>query len=140
MLRRFILTLLLAALAAPAWAADTVAVFKLSGAVNESPASIDIFSFSPPGPSLSDLVKRMEKAAGDNDVKAVVLMTHGAAIGRAQIEELRQAMGKIRAAGKEIYVHSDSFDQGDYTLFSGASRVIAILTQASTRTWAVGFG
>ncbi len=128
MLRRLFLTLSIVALATPAWAADTVAVFKLSGAVNESPASLDIFSFSPPGPSLSDLVKRMEKAATDADVKAVVLMSNGASLGRAQIEELRQAMGKIRAAGKEIYVHSDSFDQGDYTLFSGASRVSVVPT------------
>lgn len=128
MFRRFLFMVFLAALAAPVWAADTVAVFKLSGAVNESPASVDLFSFSPPGPSLSDLVKRMEKAAGDKEVKAVVLMSHGAAIGRAQIEELRQAMAKIREAGKEIYVHSDSFDQGDYALFSGASRVSVVPT------------
>lgn len=133
MVRRFWLGLLLAAVALPVFsspsrAADTVAVFKLSGAVNESPASVDIFSFSPPGPSLSDLVKRMEKSAGDANVKAVVLMSSGAAIGRAQVEELRQAMAKIREAGKEIYVHSDSFDQGDYSLFSGASRVSVVPT------------
>lgn len=128
MLRRFFLTLFLVGLATPVWAADTVAVFKLSGAVNESPASVDLFSFSPPGPSLSDLVKRLEKAAGDKEVKAVVLMSHGASLGRAQIEELRQAMAKIREAGKDIYVHSDSFDQADYALFSGASRISVVPT------------
>jgi protease-4 len=128
MLRRFVFAFSLLALGAPAMAADTVAVFKLSGAVNESPASVDIFSFSPPGPSLSDIVKRIEKSATDADVKAVVLMSEGAAVGRAQIEEIRQAMAKVRAAGKEIYVHSDSFGMGEYALFSGASRVSVVPT------------
>lgn len=133
MLRRFLWTFLIAALAASAsvgsaFAEDTVAVFKLSGAINESPASVDLFSFSPPGPSLLDVVQRIEKSASDEKVKAIVLMSNGASIGRAQTEELRQAMAKVRAAGKEIYVHSDSFDISDYALFAGASRVSVVPT------------
>ena len=48
------------------------------------------------------------QAAEDDAVKAVVMMHEGGSIGPAQREELRQAMAKLRAAGKEVYTHADS--------------------------------
>src|SRR4051812_35193828 len=83
----------------------TVAVFRLDGAVTEPPRSDD-FSFGGDRVvSLKDLVERMDKAAGDENVKAVVVLTEGAVIGTAQREELRKSMAKLRAAGKDIYAH-----------------------------------
>ena len=38
----------------------------------------------------------MDKAAGDENVKAVVFMVEGATIGTAQREEIRQAMARIK--------------------------------------------
>lgn len=104
-------------------AKPVVAVFQLSGPLTESPAGEAIPLFSVPGTSLREFVERMDKAAKDPNVKAVVVMADGGSAGVAQIEELRQAMGRVRAAGKDVLVHSDSMGMGEYVLYSAASRV-----------------
>ena len=109
-----------------AWAKPVVAVFKLSGPVTESPADESIPLFSPPGTSLKDLVERLNKAAADENVKAVVVLADDAEVGSAQVEELRQSMDNVRKAGKEVFVHADSMGMGEYVLFSGASRLSVV--------------
>src|SRR4051794_19994520 len=106
----------------------TVAVFRLTGAVTEQPKADD-FSFGDVGgESLKELVERMDKASHDANVKAVVLLADGATIGTAQREELRQAMAKLRAAGKDIYSHADELHMGDYALLCGSTRVSVVPT------------
>src|SRR5689334_8707858 len=85
----------------------TIVVFKLDGAVTEQVAGEGLLSGALPE-NLKELVEKMNKAANDANVKAVVILADGAQVGHAQKEELRQAMAKLRAAGKEIYAHSDS--------------------------------
>jgi protease-4 len=105
-----------------------IAVFRLAGPVTESEIE-DPFSFGgPPSVSLKDLVARMKKAAADPEVKAVVLLPEGGSIGLAQTEEVRQAMQRLRSAGKEVYAHADSLGMRDYTLLSGASRLSVVPT------------
>src|SRR5947208_15670945 len=92
----------------PAGGTPRVAVFRLAGPVTESPAD-DTFSLG--GASavpLKDLVARMKKAADDPAVKAVVLLPEGGSLGLAQTEEVRQAMRRVRSAGKGVYAHADS--------------------------------
>jgi protease IV len=79
----------------------------------------------------------LKKAGEDEQVKAIVMLYDGASIGSAQIEEIRQAMAKLREQGKEIYVHSDSLQMGDYVLLSGASRVSVVPT---ADVWVAGVG
>jgi protease-4 len=106
----------------------TVAVFRLDGTVSEEPKSDDLGFGGDKGVSLKELVERMNKAAGDENVKAVVMFAEGGTIGTAQREEIRQAMAKLRAAGKTIYAHADSLHMGDYALLSGASRLSVVPT------------
>jgi protease-4 len=124
---------------AAVWAADkdekkadsgkaTIAVFRLAGEVTEEPPDETLFFASSSSVSLKDLVIRMKKAAEDDEVKAVVLLDDSATIGLAQKEELRQAMAKLRAAGKEVYAHSDSLTMGEYALLCGASRLSVVPT------------
>jgi len=105
-----------------------IPVFTLRGALRESPVDETMALFGPVEASLRDLTSRMTKAANDPAVKAVVILSESAQIGTAQTEELRQAMTALRAAHKEIYVHSDSLTTRDYILFSGASRLSAAPT------------
>jgi protease-4 len=101
-----------------------IAVFDLSGALTEQPVDDGLAGLTGPvAPSLREVVMRMKKAAADPAVKAVVLLADDGSFGEAQIEELRQAIQKIRAAGKEVYAHSDSMMMGEYALLCGASRV-----------------
>ena len=106
----------------------TIAVFRLGGGITEEPED-ELFPFGGPPPvSLKDLVARMKKAKDDANVKALVILSEGGSVGSAQTEELRQAMGQFRSAGKDIFVHSDSLAMRDYVLMSGASRISAVPT------------
>jgi protease-4 len=102
----------------------TIAVFNLSGPITESPIENPLPLFEPPGTSLKDLVTRMQKAASDPSVKAVLLLgAHDTHLGPAQAEEVRQAIKQIRSAGKDVYVHADELTMRDYILFSSATRI-----------------
>src|SRR5262245_32703716 len=106
----------------------TVAVFKLEGELTEQPAP-DAFPFgSLNQTNLKELIAHMNKAADDSQVKGVVVLLEGASVGTAQKEEIRQAMKKLRDAGKEIYAHSDSLQMGEYALLAGASRLSVVPT------------
>ncbi len=102
-----------------------VAVFAITGPIIERPVD-DTLNFGASRPiALVDLVTRMNKAAADPAVKAVVLtfdrvMFH---LQLAQVEELRQAIARIRAGGKEVFVHADALATDTYALFCGASRL-----------------
>src|SRR5690606_31258167 len=76
-----------------------------------------------PTPALKDLTARLRKAAEDKSVTAVLITADEVALGPAQVEELRQGMAALRAADKEVYVHSDSMDTLRYVLLCGASRL-----------------
>src|SRR5262245_14727824 len=146
MLRRWFAPLgasaLLAVVLAPAVRADdsdkkkddtkaakpTVAVFTLSGELNEKPKSEDVLFGALKATNLKDLVARLEKAAGDPQVKAVVVLLEDAQVGTAQKEEVRKAIKKVREAGKDVYAHADSLQMGGYALLCGASRLSIVPT------------
>jgi ClpP class serine protease len=91
-----------------------VPVFRLDGAITERPAGEELPIFEPPGVSLKDLIERMNKAAKDPGVKAVVVVAEGPQFGLGQVEELRQAIDTIKKAGKDVYVHADGATMGTY--------------------------
>lgn len=105
-----------------------VAVFRLDGPVTEAPGDDIQQMFGTPGVSLKDLVMRLNKAAGDPAVKAVVILPETDWVGSAQIEELRAAMALVRKQGKEVFVHADSLGLGQYLLACGASRISVVPT------------
>src|SRR5215217_1282590 len=96
-----VLVLVFASMATPlrAAAADEaktiVAVFKLESAVTESPGG-DLSLFGKQPTSLRDLTSRLNKAADDANVKAIVLLAEGGSLGSAQVEEVRQAIEKLQ--------------------------------------------
>lgn len=133
------LTLALVLAGAPAQAApgrtsanekdrSVIAVFRLSGPLTEVPTSEDLALFGPVGTSLKKLVERLDKAADDPAVKAVVLLPESTSPGPGQVEELREALAKIRSRGKEVYVYADSLTMGQYILACGASRISMVPT------------
>src|SRR4051794_3108694 len=58
-----------------------VPVFRLDGAISERPVGEELPIFEPPGVSLKDLIERMNKAAKDPGVKAVVVVAEQPAFG-----------------------------------------------------------
>ncbi len=112
----------------PAPPKPKIAVFRLAGDLTELPPD-ETFSFgSIGGTSLRELIEKMKKAETDDAVKAVVFLHEGGTVGAAQAEELRAAMARLRAAGKEIYAHADSLTMREYVLLSGATRLSVVPT------------
>ncbi|MFV0445607.1 MAG: signal peptide peptidase SppA [Planctomycetaceae bacterium] len=111
-------------LVSPAQAAGkTIPVFTLKGQLAEKPASED-FPFGPRDvESFRELVARIDKAADDAKVPAVVLFHDGASIGYAQLEELRHTIDRLQAKGKKVYSHSDWTMTGGYALLAQADRL-----------------
>ena len=56
-------------------------------------------------PHLHRIVERLDKAAKDARVKAVVLQIDSPAVGRARADEIRSAIARVRAAGKPVAAH-----------------------------------
>ncbi|MDG3006868.1 signal peptide peptidase SppA [Paludisphaera mucosa] len=106
-----------------------IAVFRLSGAIKETPTD-DVFNFGGESSTpLWTLVERLDKAAKDPAVKAVVVILESPTIGPAQVSELRQAFERVKAAGKEVIGHADNVGSlGQYVLLSGASRLSVVPT------------
>ena len=53
--------------------------------------------------TLRDMVERLDDAAKDKDVSAVLLQLRGAELGRGKVDELRAAIARVRKAGKKVY-------------------------------------
>jgi len=110
-------------------AKPVIAVFSLRAEILEAPQGEDLFLFGSLGSeTLKDLVARMKKVCGDPQVKAVVLMTGGSGFQLAQVEELRQVLDQIKAAGKEVHAHADSLSTSSYGLMCGASSISVVPT------------
>src|SRR5262245_1392608 len=105
-----------------------VVVFRWRSGLSEIPDEDPLPFGGPPSISLKELVARMKKAQDDASVKAVVLLAEGGAAGSAQVEEIRQAMAQVRAAGKDIYAHADELNMRTYVLLSGANRISVVPT------------
>jgi protease IV len=107
---------------------SSVPVFRLKGAVVETPAQTGLLFGSEHAVPLKDLVARLKKAADDDAVKSVVISLDGVSLGTAQIEELRQVMARLRETGKEIYAHADELSMPDFALLSGVNRLSLVPT------------
>ena len=101
----------------------TIPVFTLKGTLTERPAGVDPLLGQTGGETLQALLSRMNAAADDDDVKGVVLLLRNASFGYAQLEELRSAMDRLKAADKPVYAHADSLTTKNYALLCGASRL-----------------
>lgn len=103
----------------------SIAVFALGGALSEAPGGGDPLSFlSGQAPtSLRSLVARIDRAGGDKQIAAVVVLYDGPLIGPAQLEELVAAIDRVRATRKPVYLLAESIGTGGYVLASHCSHV-----------------
>jgi protease IV len=139
MIRRYPLSLLLVGVAClsligqatraadePA-AKPVIAVFSFGGSITEAPTADD-FPFASAGESFHSLITRLKKVKTDDSVKAVVLLVSGTSLGVSQIEEVRQVLDEIKAAGKDVLAQADGISMRSYVLLSGATRISVVPT------------
>ncbi|QDW66896.1 signal peptide peptidase SppA [Luteimonas granuli] len=73
---------------------------------------------------LRDLLRVVEKAAGDKRIERVLLRTDRMAFsGYASMRELADAIRALRAAGKQVIAYGDYFGQAQYLLAAQADEV-----------------
>ena len=123
--RLFALSLALTA-AGPGLADDSaskVAVFELSGTITEKPAAQDDPFQMGAAESCTSLTRRMNKAASDPEVAAVVVLCESPSMGWAQSEEIHRAIAGIREAGKPVYAYDDMYTTAEYAMLSSATKM-----------------
>jgi protease-4 len=99
-----------------------VAYFDLAQPVLEKPSDFSLFG-SDTGLTLRSLVERMHKARDDKDIRAVLLTLGEPSLNLAQAQEIRDALGELRKAGKKTFVYADNYDTVGYTIATGATDV-----------------
>jgi protease-4 len=117
-------------------ATPVVAHFHLSGELTESPMPDPLGLLAEEATSLKGLVRRMDRASADDRVKAVILTFDRMSLGFGQLEEIRQAIGRIRKAGKKVYVHTGAMGTLEYGLLCAGDR-LSVAPESSL--WLMGF-
>jgi len=74
-------------------------------------------------PGLNDILKSIEKAANDPNIKGIYLASGDVNGGIAQIEEIRNALEKFKESGKFIVSYATGYGQAAYYLASVADEV-----------------
>ncbi|MBN1359168.1 MAG: signal peptide peptidase SppA [Sedimentisphaerales bacterium] len=112
-----------------------VAHFHLSGALTESPMADSLGLLAQEMLSLRSLVERIDEAGSDDAVKAVILTYDGMSYGLGQLEEMRAALDRLKAAGKKVYVHAEGMSTFVYGLLC-AGDYLSVAPQSSL--WLTG--
>lgn len=85
----------------------------LSAPLGESEGSDPLGKlFNPAALSLKDVVETLGRAEQDARVLGVLLNCSDISIGLAQAQEIRGALSRLAAAGKEIVAYADTFGEG----------------------------
>lgn len=80
----------------------SVIVVRLAGDLAEAPPVDALGRLTAPGPALPTLLLLLEMAENDERVVAVLLHIRPLAVGYARLQELRDAVARVRAAGKQV--------------------------------------
>ncbi len=95
-------------IAAALWSArarvpdNAVLVLELGGELDESPPRDLLGQWQARGPALPSLLLLLDMAAADARVKAVLVHLRPLAVGYARNQELRDALSRVRSAGKTV--------------------------------------
>ncbi|HPF41202.1 MAG TPA: signal peptide peptidase SppA [Phycisphaerae bacterium] len=113
---------------ASARAEDVVAVFKLKGPLAEQPMEnpLAVLMGEEAPMNMFSLLERLKEARQDPNLKAVVFDIDNAALGLAQIEELRGQIQALKAADKDVWVLAEGLNNGTMMLGSEASRLMLV--------------
>ena len=70
-------------------------------------------------------LRSLERAAKDPELKGLVLKVEGSGLGLARAGEVRDAIARLRAAGKKVYAYILSATDAEYLMVSGCDGIYA---------------
>jgi protease-4 len=100
----------------------TVVTFGLAGSLSEAVAPPGLFGELQR--NLRQTIDRLNAAAEDTEVSAVVLRIRNPSIGRGKLHELRQAVNRLRRSGKTVHADLQFAMPADYLLACTCDRII----------------
>lgn len=74
--------------------------------------------------TLTGGLKRLDKAAKDDDLTGVVLHINGPQLGWAKLHEFRQAIKRVRASGKTVTAWMEGGSTRDYLLAAACDKIV----------------
>lgn len=98
-----------------------LAHITISGELPESPGQMSLFGDL--GIDLRKTISRLDKAAADKKISGVILNVHSAALGKGKLNELRAAIGRVRASGKKVHAIMESAMGPQYLLASACDEI-----------------
>lgn len=102
-------------------ASVTWAHVELKGSYPEGAQTPPLFSEKVE--SLSTVIERLDKAAKASKIRGVILRIKQPTIGRAKLNELRQAIGRVRSEGKTVYAWFDGGSSADYQIATACDEI-----------------
>ncbi len=107
---------------APAKKTPAVADFTLRGGFPEGPSQPGLFGELQS--SLDTFIGRLDAAAEDENIAAVILRIEQLAVGRGKLNELRAAVARVREADKPVWAVVTSAQPAEYLLASACDRIV----------------
>ena len=99
-----------------------VAEIKIKGGLPESVSQPGIFGELEQ--NLAAMIGRLDQAAADDDIAAVLLRIRDPSIGRGKLAELGAAIGRVRAADKRVIAQLESATTAGFLLASGCDEIV----------------
>ena len=98
----------------------------------------DLFSVGAAPMSLLDIVMGLDTASRDDRVRGIFMRIGSGDLSMPKAEELREALGRFKAAGKFVIAHSQSFYSGGLGDFAVAAAADEIWMQPASSFFAAG--
>ncbi|MEZ4237510.1 MAG: signal peptide peptidase SppA [Myxococcota bacterium] len=109
----------------PEVADGTFLEVRLSGEIPDAPVVGGIVLDPDDAPLiLTDITGAIRHAAEDDRIDGMLLVLDGPQMGWAGVQELRTAIGVLRAADKPCAVYAESYSTGTYYLASACDRIV----------------
>ncbi|MCP4425231.1 MAG: hypothetical protein GY803_12110, partial [Chloroflexi bacterium] len=77
-----------------------------------------------PPPSMERLNRRLRAIADADNVKGVLFLLRGLGIGGGTLQNVRRAIQRLQAAGKEVVVYTPYLDTAHYAVAAAADRIV----------------
>jgi protease IV len=99
-----------------------LANIAIKGELPESPGQMTLFGDL--GTDLRKTIARLDQAAGDDKIAGVILEIRSSSLARGKLNELREAIGRVRASGKKVYAQMESAVGAQYLLASACDEIV----------------
>ncbi len=102
-------------------AALNIAYIEIGRPLVEKPAEFSLFGDD--SVTLQSVLARLDQARGDKTIRGVLITLGETGFNLSQASEIRDALVKLRDAGKRTFIYADGYDTADYILATGCTDV-----------------